>query len=48
MLAIIDSVLFLANYASGCAAENTCTAYIVVKTTFAGMVTLQSFYLAGS
>lgn len=37
-----DSVLSLANYASDCAAETTCTAYIMMKIIFAGMPTLRS------
>jgi hypothetical protein len=46
MRAKIDSVLSPVNYASGCAAETTCMAYIVVKSTFAGTPTLRSFYNA--
>lgn len=42
----IDSVLSPANYASDCAIVTTCTAYIVVKSTFAGRPTLRSFYNA--
>ena len=42
MCANIDSALSPANYASGCAAETTCTACLVKRITFAGMLTYSS------
>ena len=39
MRAKIDSALSLANCASGCATETTCTVYRLMRSTFAGALT---------